>query len=89
MRRKLSLICFLCIAGIYAAFLHPAASLLFGAALVFILYICPFPEISFSASLKKAAVLAFFLGILVEWEDRACGTQFGSHVTDGSLYFTR
>ena len=65
MRRKLSLICFLCIAGIYAAFLHPAASLLFGAALVFILYICPFPEISFSASLKKAAVLAFFLGILV------------------------
>ena len=32
-----------------------------------------------------ACLAEILAGILVEWEDRACGTQFGSHVTDGSL----
>ena len=32
-----------------------------------------------------ACLAEILAGILVEWEDRACGTQFGSHVTDGGL----
>ena len=32
-----------------------------------------------------ACLAEIFAGILVEWEDRACCTQFGSHITDGSL----
>ena len=32
-----------------------------------------------------ACLAEILAGILVEWEDRACGTQFGSHVTNGSL----
>lgn len=65
MRRKLTLICFLFITGIFSAYLHPAVCLFSAAAILILFCLQPFQEAALPAPLRQAAFFAFLAGILV------------------------